>query len=244
LAYFITDIPREHIVDIAASSIVQAPRIAVEMETETVRLAIQNIAWREPVRDLSQLPFSNSVVLYINERLSNEEVAGLHNLAREHTINLTVRDTHWLETTVSRPVAFLSHDSRDKGTVARPLAQALARLLVPVWYDEYSLQVGDSLRDSIDKGLLECRRAIVILSKNFMSNKGWSRAEFNGIWSRHMDEGAFMLPVWHKVRKAQVAQYSLMVSDIVALKTSEGIPSIAAKLAVKLREASQPGELP
>ncbi len=57
-----------------------------------------------------------------------------------------------------------------------------------MWYDEFSLRVGDNLRDSIEKGLKECRRCILVLSPNFISNKGWTKTEFDSIFTRQILE--------------------------------------------------------
>jgi hypothetical protein len=48
---------------------------------------------------------------------------------------------------------FISHASEDKDAVARPLAERLRSLGLTVWYDEFTLSLGDSLRQSIDYGL-------------------------------------------------------------------------------------------
>lgn len=40
---------------------------------------------------------------------------------------------------------FISHASEDKDSLVRPLTTVLERLSVRVWYDEFSLQLGDSL---------------------------------------------------------------------------------------------------
>jgi len=50
---------------------------------------------------------------------------------------------------------FICHASEDKDAFVRPLAVALRQLGVSVWYDEFSLEVGDSISRSIDKGLAE-----------------------------------------------------------------------------------------
>jgi TIR domain len=49
--------------------------------------------------------------------------------------------------------AFICHASEDKAALVRPLAERLRAEHVEVWYDEFSLSVGDSLRRSIDRGL-------------------------------------------------------------------------------------------
>lgn len=58
---------------------------------------------------------------------------------------------------------FISHAHEDK-EVARPLAEALRERGLTVWYDEYVLRLGDSLRETIDRGLATARFGIVILS--------------------------------------------------------------------------------
>lgn len=40
---------------------------------------------------------------------------------------------------------FISHASEDKDAIVRSLATLLGRMSVRVWYDEFSLQLGDSI---------------------------------------------------------------------------------------------------
>jgi hypothetical protein len=69
---------------------------------------------------------------------------------------------------------FVSHASEDKDSFVRPLAAALAKRGLRVWFDEYTLRLGDSLTRSIDKGLASCRFGIVVLSPAFFS-KEWTQ---------------------------------------------------------------------
>lgn len=127
--------------------------------------------------------------------------------------------------------AFISHASEDKAAVARPLARELSKLGISVWYDEFSLKVGDSLRRSIDGGLRLSRFGVLILSKNFFS-KNWPQYELNGLVSREMNGKKVILPVWHGVTKRQVERFSPPLSDKVAANTaSSGIKQIARSLA-------------
>jgi len=59
---------------------------------------------------------------------------------------------------------FISHASEDKDDVVRPLAHALQDGGLKVWYDEFELKIGDSLRRKIDSGLAKSRFGIVALS--------------------------------------------------------------------------------
>ena len=76
---------------------------------------------------------------------------------------------------------FISHASEDKEEVARPLYEALTTTGCRVWYDEFSLKIGDSLRRSIDRGISNSRFGIVILSENFLA-KEWPARELDALY--------------------------------------------------------------
>jgi len=59
---------------------------------------------------------------------------------------------------------FISHASEDKLDIARPLAEALKLRGLSVWFDEYELTLGDSLRRKIEEGLRSSRFGVTILS--------------------------------------------------------------------------------
>jgi hypothetical protein len=129
------------------------------------------------------------------------------------------------------PLAFISHDSRDKTDIVRPLALSLTRLACPVWYDEFSLGVGDSLRESIERGLKEARKCILILTPHFLGNEGWPKREFNSVFTRELlEKENLILPVWHEVTPQQVYEYSPSLADKYALQWSAGPEDVASKL--------------
>jgi len=117
---------------------------------------------------------------------------------------------------------FICHASEDKEEVARPLAQALSRRGLKVWYDEFTLKLGDSLRRSIDRGLAQSRYGVVILSPHFFA-KEWPQRELDGLAALELDGEKKILPVWHKVSREDVAQYSPTLADRVAVSTEEGM---------------------
>lgn len=126
---------------------------------------------------------------------------------------------------------FISHASEDKNDFVRPLASALQAEGLTVWYDEFTLRIGDSLRQKIDQGLARSRVGIVVLSESFFS-KGWTNYELDGIVSRSLTGEQQLLPIWHKVSKADVMRYSPSLVDKVARSTSLYTPAeIAAEIA-------------
>jgi len=135
--------------------------------------------------------------------------------------------------------AFISHASEDKATVARPLAKALEALGYRVWFDEFELRVGDSLRQSIDKGLINSRFGIVVLSQAFFS-KDWPQYELNGLTAREIEGQKVILPIWHGVTRTDVLAYSPTLADKVALSTDRlGINAVAAALGDEFEAAGE-----
>lgn len=115
---------------------------------------------------------------------------------------------------------FISHASEDKDAIVRPLATELERLSVRVWYDEFSLKLGDSLSASIDKGLKESRFGLLVLSKSFLV-KNWPEYEYRSLLTRQIDGEKVILPLWYGVTKEDVKGYSLFLADIMSFPVSE-----------------------
>lgn len=126
---------------------------------------------------------------------------------------------------------FISHASEDKDEIVRPLANELITQGLKVWYDEFELKIGDSLRQKIDRGLANSRFGIVVLSKKFI-NKGWTNYELDGIVSKAVSGEQVILPIWHGITKQEVLGYSPSLADKVARNTSSyTIQEIAKEIA-------------
>lgn len=131
---------------------------------------------------------------------------------------------------------FISHASEDKEEVARPLAQELRSRGLRVWYDEFSLELGDSLRRSIDQGLAKSRFGVVVLSKNFLA-KEWPQRELDGLTSREISGVKVILPVWHDISRSEIVSYSPVLADRLAIMAAGGIPSVADAIELVIRRA-------
>lgn len=118
---------------------------------------------------------------------------------------------------------FISHASEDKDAVARPIAEALRSYGVDVWFDEFSLTLGDSLSRSIDKGLSKSRFGLVVLSPSFFS-KNWPEYELRGLTAKEMHGGKVVLPIWHQVDISDVLEFSPPLADKLAINTSAKDP--------------------
>ena len=104
---------------------------------------------------------------------------------------------------------FICHASEDKEPFVLPLAESLQAEHMEVWFDEFSLKLGDSIRRSIDKGLRQSRFGVVVLSPAFFE-KNWPQYELDGLITREMKgRDIIILPVWHGVTQEDVMHYSL-----------------------------------
>jgi len=191
--------------------------------------------------DSTSLVFSKAVYLYTDHSdISREE---LSNHFSSFGMKLFMRDaTYWNQhMEMKLPDVFICYDSRDKDSFVRPLAQALSKRLLKVWFDEYSLRIGDSLIDKIDEGLRQCRFGIVVISKNFLTRKKWTNREFRSLATREIDAGRkVILPVWLDVTRDEVKKYSLDLADKIALDAKEGVETIAEKIKVEVRKHTYP----
>jgi hypothetical protein len=114
---------------------------------------------------------------------------------------------------------FISHASEDKDAFVRVLADRLRTSGFSVWYDEFELKIGDSLRKKIDQGLSKSKYGIVVISPDFIK-KNWTEYEFSGMIAREMNGQKVILPIWHKVTKDEVLAFSPSLADKMALNTS------------------------
>jgi hypothetical protein len=132
---------------------------------------------------------------------------------------------------------FISHAAEDKEEVVRPLAHALQAEGLVVWYDEFELRIGDSLRRKIDEGIARSRFGIVVLSHAFFA-KSWPQYELDGLVTMAVTGRQVVLPLWHHISKDEVIQQSPSLADKVALRTSDySIDEIAAEIATVVGES-------
>lgn len=115
---------------------------------------------------------------------------------------------------------FISHASEDKNDFVEPLARALQVAGIKTWYDSDQIGWGQSIRQSIDKGLVNSRFCIVVLSPDFLK-KYWTNYELNGIFQKDaISKGSIVLPVWHKVTREEIQQKNLTLTDMLAMNTA------------------------
>lgn len=131
---------------------------------------------------------------------------------------------------------FISHASEDKEKFVRPLAEKLILLGYKVWYDEHSLKLGDSLLSGISDGIKNSKYGVIVLSKNFFI-KTWTRKELEALINKEvLFEKNIILPVWLDISAQEIYDFSPLLSDKIAIKTSyTDIDSVISKIKEKTK---------
>ncbi|MCC5602474.1 GUN4 domain-containing protein [Nostoc favosum] len=142
---------------------------------------------------------------------------------------------------------FISHSSKDKEGFVGPLAEELRKKNYNVWYDEFSLKLGDKLPKEIDEALSKSRYGIVVLSPNFFGKKidkeidkeiEWTYYELNSLMCREQDGTKVILPIWHGgVNEKNVEQYftknpdfAKKLVEMLGVYSSLGIDKVVSKI--------------
>ncbi len=135
---------------------------------------------------------------------------------------------------------FICHASEDKEDFVRPLAERLRQQHIEVWYDEFSLSIGDSLTQKIDEGLAKSRFGLVVLSPCFF-NKPWAGRELKGLIAREMAEKKdLILPIWHRVGVEEIIKHSPPMADKKATSSAKGINVVLREIIKKIKPEESP----
>ncbi|MCR4426617.1 MAG: toll/interleukin-1 receptor domain-containing protein, partial [Firmicutes bacterium] len=111
---------------------------------------------------------------------------------------------------------------------------------VEVWYDEFSLELGDSIRRSIDAGLRQSRFGVVVLSPAFF-NKQWPQYELDGLTEVEMrGRDKVVLPIWHGVSREDVVSQSPSLANRKSISSVAGIEAVVAAIMRVVRPQGSP----
>lgn len=87
-------------------------------------------------------------------------------------------ETMGTQVTPDVPRVYLAHGSDDHEMLAKPLAEALMAQGIEVWFDEWEIRAGDSLRRKMEEGLANCTHFVVLLTPNSL-HKPWVETEID-----------------------------------------------------------------
>jgi hypothetical protein len=112
--------------------------------------------------------------------------------ALEQRLGLTKGEVHGMsEPAEQTRKVYLAHASEDKA-IARPIADGLMARGIEVWFDEWEIGAGDSLRRKMEQGLEDCTHFVVLLTSTSIQ-KSWVAEEIDvGLMSAVEGTARFM----------------------------------------------------
>lgn len=132
---------------------------------------------------------------------------------------------------------FISHASADKEDYVDPLAVAVKRLGINVFYDTDVLSWGDRWKEVILKGTADSEFAIIVISKNFFDRE-WTEKELNEFLTQQNESGQkIVLPLLHGITIEDLKAHYAELGDIQCISTDrytkEEIVILLAKELIK-----------
>lgn len=113
---------------------------------------------------------------------------------------------------------FISYASEDSEYVDK-LEETFTNAGFSVWRDKENIGWGQSIRQSIDNGLVKSKFGLVVLSSKYIE-KYWTSYELDGILNKESSTGRQMiLPLWHNITKDELDKKSPSISNRLALDT-------------------------
>ena len=124
---------------------------------------------------------------------------------------------------------FICHASDDKDEFVRPLAKYFLKSGASIFYDEYSIKLGDSISSKINQGLKEAEVAIIVLSYSFFQ-KNWPEAELQSLINRQISGKTRLVIIYHGVSHEEVADRYPLLQDLFGISSSIGVEKLASKI--------------
>lgn len=100
------------------------------------------------------------------------------------------------------PVVFFSHAAADRALVERLATDLIAQGL-DVWYSEWEIGIGDSLRRRIDIGIDSATHFLVLLSPASLQSE-WVQTELDAGMVNKIGGTCKLLPILHEIEASQV----------------------------------------
>jgi hypothetical protein len=126
--------------------------------------------------------------------------------ALEERLGLNKGEVHGMNEPVNRErLVYLAHASEDKGLV-KPMAEGLMQRGINVWYDNWEIGYGDSLRRKMEEGFGGCTHFVVLLTEASI-NKPWVNEEIDAGLMSAVEGSAKFIGLRHELPLSSVSPF-------------------------------------
>lgn len=149
--------------------------------------------------------------------------------ALEERLGLNKGEVHGVDEPAGRErLVYLAHANEDK-SVAKPLAEGLFERGIPVWYDNWEIGYGDSLRRKMEQGLGDCTHFIVLLTETSIS-KPWVNEEIDAGLMSAVEGSAKFIGLRYGLPLASVSPFLRTRLTPEFVPGAEGLDALAAEI--------------
>ncbi len=149
--------------------------------------------------------------------------------ALEGRLGMNRGEVHGMNEPGSRErLVYLAHASEDKALV-KPMAEGLMQRGIDVWYDNWEIGYGDSLRRKMEEGLGNCTHFVVLLTKTSI-NKPWVNEEIDAGLMGAVEGTAKFIGLRHELPLGQVSPFLRMRLTPELQQGEEGLDTLAAEI--------------
>jgi hypothetical protein len=135
---------------------------------------------------------------------------------------------------------FISYKHEDTLNFATNLANELKNRGYNVWFDEFTIKLGESITSKIEEGLKNSLIFILILSQNYFS--GWSERERLSVINLFVSYKSRIVPVWYGINDDFMFKNALLLKDIRAIKVDPNNSNLIITVVSQLSELLKPKE--
>lgn len=125
-------------------------------------------------------------------------------------------------------LVYLAHATEDKA-IAKPLAEGLVARGIPVWYDNWEIGYGDSLRRKMEQGLGDCTHFVVLLTETSIS-KPWVKEEIDAGLMSAVDGTAKFMGLRHDLPLSSMSLFLRTRLTPLYIPGDEGLDALAAEI--------------
>ncbi|MFE8586005.1 toll/interleukin-1 receptor domain-containing protein [Sphingomonas sp. NCPPB 2930] len=149
--------------------------------------------------------------------------------ALEQRLGLNKGEVHGMNEPANRErLVYLAHASEDK-PIVKPLAEGLMQRGIEVWYDNWEIGYGDSLRRKMEEGLGGCTHFVVLLTETSIQ-KPWVNEEIDAGLMRSVEGSAKFIGLRRDLPLSAVSPFLKTRLTPEFQPGDEGLDALAAEI--------------
>lgn len=158
------------------------------------------------------------------------ETSGSQAFAREleKRLGLEVGEVNQRATSDKKRLVYLAHATEDKA-LARPIAEGLMFRGIDVWYDQWEIGLGDSVRRKMEEGLGDCTHFVALLTHTSLK-KPWVNEELDAGLLAAVEGTSRFVALRSEIELSELPPLlkNRLAPELVL--TDEGLDALAAKI--------------